>query len=79
MVRHLAFTAHPRLKGEHLQDIVGKKGYPLGQEIMRTATEGTIIEATYWRLRPGTDKRLEKHTFHTKALEQDCGVGYYKD
>ena len=24
-------TAHPYLKGEHLQDIKGKKGYPLGQ------------------------------------------------
>jgi hypothetical protein len=30
-------TAHPYLKGEHLQDIVGKKGFPLGKEIMRTA------------------------------------------
>jgi hypothetical protein len=29
-------TAHPYLKGEHLQDIKGKKGYPLGQEIMQT-------------------------------------------
>jgi hypothetical protein len=28
-------TAHPYLKGEHLQDIKGKKGFPLGQEIMR--------------------------------------------
>src|SRR5215208_835728 len=33
-------TAHPHLKGENLQDIVGKKGFPLGKEIMRTATEG---------------------------------------
>ena len=33
-------TAHPYLKGEHLQDIVGKKGFPLGKEIMGTATEG---------------------------------------
>ena len=46
-------TAHPYLKGEHLQEIVGKKGYPLGQEIMRTATEGTISEVTYWWPRPG--------------------------
>jgi hypothetical protein len=35
-------TAHPYLKGEHLQDIVGKKGYPLGKEIMEKATEGKI-------------------------------------
>ena len=38
-------TAHPYLKGEHLQDIKGKKGYPLGKEIMQNATE------------KGTDKR----------------------
>jgi hypothetical protein len=41
-------TAHPYLKGEHLQDIKGKKGFPLGQEIMQNATEGTIKEVTYW-------------------------------
>jgi hypothetical protein len=41
-------TAHPTLKGEHLQDIKGKKGYPLGQEIVQQATEGTIKEAASW-------------------------------
>ena len=46
-------TAHPYLKGEHLQDIKGKKGYPLGKEIMQNATEGTIKEVTYWWPRPG--------------------------
>ena len=50
-------TAHPYLKGEHLQDIKGKKGYPLGQEIMQNATEGTIKELTYWWPRPGLDNR----------------------
>ena len=34
-------TAHPYLKGEQLKDIKGKKGYPLGQEMMEKATEGT--------------------------------------
>jgi Single Cache domain 2 len=71
-------TAHPYLKGEHLQDIVGKKGYPLGQEIMRTATEGQIKQVTYWWPRPGSDTPLEKHTFFTKVGDQNCGVGYYK-
>jgi hypothetical protein len=46
-------TAHPYLKGEHLQDIKGKKGYPLGKEILQNATEGTIKELTYWWPRPG--------------------------
>jgi tetratricopeptide (TPR) repeat protein len=72
-------TAHPYLKGEHLQDIKGKKGFPLGQEIMRTATEGTINEVTYWWPRPGSDKALEKTTFYTKVGDQNCGVGYYKE
>jgi single cache domain-containing protein len=72
------FTAHPALKGEHLQDIKGKKGFPLGQEIMRTAAEGKISEVTYWWPRPGSDEPLEKHTFFTKVGDQNCGVGYYK-
>ena len=72
-------TAHPDLKGEHLQDIVGKKGYPLGQEIMKTATEGKISEVSYWWPRPGSDKPLEKHTFDTKVAGQNCGVGFYKE
>ena len=72
-------TAHPYLKGEHLQDIVGKKGYPLGQEIMEKATEGKILEVSYWWPRPGTDTPLEKHTFYTKVGDQNCGVGFYKD
>ena len=60
-------TAHPYLTGEHLQDIKGKKGYPLGQEMMQNATEGTIKEVTYWWPRPGSDKPLEKTTFYTKS------------
>jgi len=71
-------TSHPYLKGEHLQEIVGKKGYPLGEEIMKTATEGKISEVTYWWPRPGTDKPLEKRTFFTKVVDQNCGVGSYK-
>ena len=72
-------TAHPYLKGEHLQDIKGKKGYPLGQEIMKNATEGQIKAITYFWPRPGTEEPLEKHTFYTRAGDQDCGVGFYKD
>jgi signal transduction histidine kinase len=71
-------TAHPYLKGEHLQDIVGKKGHPLGKEIMQNATEGKILEVTYWWPRPGSDKPLEKRSFYTKVGDQNCGVGFYK-
>ena len=59
-------TAHPYLKGEHLQDIKGKKGYPLGQEMMQNATEGTIKEVSIggrvlaqtrrWKRLPSTQK-----------------------
>ena len=48
-------TAHPYLKGELLQDIVGKKGFPLGKAIMETAAEGKIQSVTYWWPRPGTE------------------------
>ena len=71
-------TAHPYLKGELLQDIVGKKGLPLGKAIMETAAEGKIQSVTYWWPRPGTETPLEKHTFYTKVGDQICGVGYYK-
>ena len=73
-----ALTAHPTMKGEHLQDIKGKKGFPLGQEIMKKAEQGTIKSVTYWWPRLGTDTPLEKTTFYTKVGDQICGVGYYK-
>ena len=72
------FTAHPTLKGEQLGEIKGKKGFPLGQEMMKNATEGTVREVTYWWPRPGSDKPLEKTSFYTKVGDQMCGVGYYK-
>jgi len=73
------FTAHPKLKGEQLKDVVGKKGFPLGKEIMQRATEGKVDEVTYWWPRPDSDKELEKHTFFTKVGDQICAVGYYKE
>ena len=72
-------TAHPTYKGKELRDIEGKHGAPLGETIMENAAEGTIKETTYWWPRPGSDKPLEKTTFYTKAGDQICGVGYYKD
>ena len=68
-------------KGKQLRDIKGKHGAPLGATIMENATEGTIKETTYWWPHHGTDKPrdLEKTTFYTKAGDQICGVGYYKE
>jgi len=71
-------TAHPYLKGENLKEIKGKKGFPLGKEIMQKATEGEIREVTYWWPRPDSETPLEKHTFYTKVGDQNCGVGFYK-
>jgi hypothetical protein len=71
--------AHPYLKGEQLKDIKGKKGYPVGQEMMQKASEGEIKQVTYWWPRPGSDKPLEKTTFYTKVGDQICSVGYYQD
>ena len=71
-------TAHPALKGELLTDIKGKKGFPLGLEIMGTASERKISEVTYWWPRPGSEEPLEKVTYFTKVEDQICGVGYYK-
>jgi len=72
-------VAHPYLNGEHLQDIKGKKGYPLGKEIMDNATEGEIKQVTYWWPRPGTETPLEKTSFYTQVAGLDCGVGFYKE
>jgi hypothetical protein len=71
-------TAHPYLKGEHLPDIVGKKGYPVGKEIMQNAPEGKLSEVSYRWPRPGSDMPLEKCTFYTRVAGQNCGVGFYK-
>lgn len=73
-----ALTAHPTMKGEHLQDIKGKKGIPLGQEMMEKAVEGETKSVTYWWPRPGTNTPVEKTSFYTKVDDQICGVGYYK-
>jgi len=73
-------TAHPYgNKGKQLREIFGKKGYPLGQEMMEKASEGEIKEVTYWWPRPGSDKPLKKTSFYTKVGDQICGVGYYEE
>ena len=73
-------TAHPYgEKGKQLRDIEGMHGEPLGETIMQNATEGTIKETTYWWPHQPTGEMLEKTVFYTKAGDQICGVGYYKE
>jgi hypothetical protein len=67
-------TAHPYgNKGKQLRDL-RQEGYPLGQEIMKEATEGEIKEVTYWP-RPAQTSRSN----YTKVGDQICGVGYCED
>ena len=73
-------TAQPYMnRGKQLRDIKGKHGAPFGETIMQSATEGTIKETTYWFPRHPTGEVLEKTVFYTKAGDQICAVGYYKE
>jgi hypothetical protein len=73
-------TAHPYgERGKQLRDIVGMYGGQLGETMMQDATEGTIKETTYFWPRHPTGEVLEKTVFYTKAGDQICGVGYYKE
>jgi len=73
-------TAHPYgYKGKHLQEILGKKGKPFGQEIMEKAAVGEIKEVSYWWLRPGSDEQVKKTSYYSMVGDQICGVGYYQD
>jgi hypothetical protein len=65
-------TASPHNNGTNLND------FPPGQMVMKTATEGTVREVTYWWPRPGSIKPLKKDTFYTKIGDQICGVGYWE-
>ena len=43
-----AFSPHINKKGEHLQDIVGKKGYPLG--VLVLSDDKSARQRTAWRI-----------------------------
>ncbi len=70
-------TAHPTMRGEPFKEIEGKKGFPIGKEMMEQATEGKISEIAYWWPRPGSDEPVKKTLLFTKVADQICGVGYY--
>jgi single cache domain-containing protein len=73
-------TAHPYgEKGKQMKGIVGVNGERLGETMMQNATEGTIKETTYVWPRHPTGEVREKTVFYTKAGDQICGVGYYKE
>ena len=73
-------TAHPYgEKGKQLSGLVGVNGLRLGETMMQNATEGTIKVTTYVWPRHPTGEILEKTVFYTKAGDQICAVGYYKE
>jgi signal transduction histidine kinase len=72
------FTAHPSLVGKSMKDLKDKAGKPIGEEFYKAAQEGKLAEVSYMWPRPGEEKLSEKVTYFTKAGDQVCGVGYFK-
>lgn len=71
------FTAHPTLVGKSMKDLKDKAGKAIGEEFYKAA-EGKLAEVSYQWPRPGEEKLSEKVTYFTKAGDQICGVGYFK-
>jgi len=72
------FTAHPTLVGKSMKDLKDKAGKAIGEEFYKAAQEGKLAEVSYQWPRPGEEKLSEKVTYFTKAGDQICGVGYFK-
>ncbi|QNT70736.1 cache domain-containing protein [Defluviicoccus vanus] len=76
------FTAHPKLVGKSLKDLMdkGTPPKPVGADVYKTAQEGKISEVSYMWPRPNDpeQKPVEKVLYVTKVSDQVCGVGYYK-
>jgi hypothetical protein len=54
-------TAHPTRRGGQLKD------FPLGQQVMRTATAGKVSEVTYWWPRPAPPSHLRNTPFTRRS------------
>ena len=76
------FTAHPKLAGKSLKDLMdkGTPPKPVGADVYKAAQEGKISEVSYMWPRPNDpeQKPVEKVLYVTKVSDQVCGVGYYK-
>ncbi|MBK8176418.1 MAG: cache domain-containing protein [Rhodospirillales bacterium] len=74
------FTAHPKLVGQSLMDLMdkGTPPKPLGKEVYAAAQPGKITEVSYMWPRPGETEAVQKVVYVTKVGDQVCGVGYYK-
>jgi signal transduction histidine kinase len=74
------FTAHPKLVGKSLMDLMdkGNPPKPVGKEIYAAAQPGKISEVSYMWPRPGETEAVQKVVYVTKVGDQVCAVGYYK-
>lgn len=75
------YTAHggnPKVVGQSLRSVTDKAGKPLGEEIYKAAQEGQVAEVSYMWPRPGEQEPMPKTSYVTKAGDQVCGVGYYR-
>jgi signal transduction histidine kinase len=72
------FTAHPSLTGKSLKDLKDKAGKALGEDMYKTAEEGSVKEIAYMWPRPGSTEPVQKVSYITKIGDQICAVGYYK-
>ena len=61
-----------------MKDLKDKAGKAIGEEFYKAAQEGKLAEVSYQWPRPGEEKLSEKVTYFTKAGDQVCGVGYFK-
>ena len=72
------FSAHPALLGKSMKELKDKTGKAMGEEMLKVAAEGKVVEVSYMWPRPGAADPVQKVSYVTKVGDQVCGVGYYK-
>jgi hypothetical protein len=73
-------TAGPAaVMGTDVRQLKDNTGKEFGTEMFAGAAEGKVIEVSYMWPRPGEDKTpVLKTSYVTRAGDQACGVGYYR-
>jgi hypothetical protein len=65
--------------GTDVRSLKDNSGKEFGAEMFGGAAEGKVIEVSYMWPRPGEDKTpVLKTSYVTRAGDQACGVGYYR-
>ena len=74
------FTAHPneKLMGTDIKALKDPDGVMLGENIVKTAKEGSIGTVDYKFPKAAGGPPLPKQSYVTQVGDQGCGVGYYK-